>query len=262
MPSLDLIAISIGNTRTHIGLFRNDELDQSVDIDGNDRAKIVELVTEHWKACSESEKRAVAMASVNEGMARELRSVIEDQLGEEVYELGTDLPVPIGLALDPEATPGVDRLLCAAASWDLLKQACVVINAGTAVTVDFVDGEGVFHGGVIAPGVQMQLDALHAGTDALPQLNFSKPEGEPFGRNTASAMQRGVYHGVRGLAWRMVEEFALAYEAFPLVVATGGNASDLFSGDELVNRLIPELELRGILASAKLALSEPVDTEE
>ena len=84
------------------------------------------------------------MASVNEMVARELRSVIEDQLGDEVYEVGSDIPVPIGLALDPEATPGVDRLLCAAASWDLLKQACVVINAGTAVSIDFIDGEGVF----------------------------------------------------------------------------------------------------------------------
>ena len=202
------------------------------------------------------------MASVNEMVARELRSVIEDQLGDEVYEVGSDIPVPIGLALDPEATPGVDRLLCAAASWDLLKQACVVINAGTAVSIDFIDGEGVFHGGVIGPGVQMQLEAMHTGTDALPQLNFAKPDGEPFGRNTASAMQRGVYHGVRGLAWRMVEEFARAYEAFPLVIATGGNATDLFKDDELVNRLIPELELRGIAVSTKLALNEPVDAEE
>jgi type III pantothenate kinase len=262
MSSLDLIAISVGNTRTHIGLFRNDELDQTADITSTDRAKIVELVTEYWKACAESEKRAVAMASVNEMEARELRSVIEDQLGDEVYEVGSDIPVPIGLALDPEATPGVDRLLCAAASWDLLKQACVVINAGTAVSIDFIDGEGVFHGGVIGPGVQMQLEAMHTGTDALPQLNFAKPDGEPFGRNTASAMQRGVYHGVRGLAWRMVEEFALAYEAFPLVIATGGNATDLFKDDELVNRLIPELELRGIAVSTKLALTEPVDAEE
>ena len=262
MSALDLIAISVGNTRTHVGLFCNDELDKGIDIEGSDRAKIVEVVTEYWKSCSESEKRAVAMASVNEVVARELRSVIEDQLGDEVYEVGSDIPVPIGLALDPEATPGVDRLLCAAASWDLLKQACVVINAGTAVSIDFIDGEGVFHGGVIAPGLQMQLDALHTGTDALPQLNFSKPDGEPFGRNTASAMQRGVYHGVRGLAWRMVEEYARAYEAFPLVIATGGNAPDLFKGDELINRLIPELELRGIAVSARMALAEAIDSDE
>ncbi len=262
MTALELIAISVGNTRIHIGFFRGDELDRSWDIDLVDRMQAVEVVTQVWKSCEGSERRAVALASVNEQLAIELRSVIEDQLGEEVYELGSDLPVPIGVALDPEATPGVDRLLCAAASWDLLKQACVVVDAGTAVTIDFVDGEGVFHGGVIAPGLQMQLDALQAGTDALPELRFEKPTGEPYGRNTASAMQRGVFHGVRGLAWRMVEEFARSYEAFPLVVATGGNAEDLFADDELVNRLIPDLELRGIAVAARLALAEAAENEE
>ena len=261
MSALDLIAIAVGNTRMHIGLFKGAELDQSHDVELGDRVRAVELVMGFWKSCAGSERRAVALSSVNEQLAAELRSVLEDQLGEEVYELGTDLPVPIGVALDPEATPGVDRLLCAAASWDLLKQACVVIDAGTAVTIDFVDGEGVFHGGVIAPGLQMQLDSLSEGTDALPELVFEKPTGEPYGRNTASAMQRGVFHGVRGLAWRMVEEFATSYEAFPLVVATGGNAADLFENDELVNRLVPDLELRGIAVADRMALSESTEEE-
>ena len=60
----------------------------------------------------------------------------------------------------------------------------------------------------------------------------------------------------------MVEEFARSYEAFPLVVATGGNAEDLFADDELVNRLIPDLELRGIAVAARLALAEATENEE
>jgi hypothetical protein len=75
-------------------------------------------------------------------------------------------------------------------------------------------------------------------------------------------MQRGVYHGIRGLTWRMIEEFATAYEAFPLVVATGGDAPALFEGDELINRLVPELELRGIVVSIRHALTENIDADE
>ena len=75
-------------------------------------------------------------------------------------------------------------------------------------------------------------------------------------------MQRGVYQGIRGLAWRMVEEYATAYEAFPLVVATGGDAALLFTGDELVNRLVPDLELRGIAIAVRHALTESVDADE
>lgn len=262
MTSLALIAIAVGNTRTHVALFNDDELDEFIHVDNGDRARIVDLVTTGWKAGEGATRRAIAMSSVNDPVADALRSVLEDQIGEEVYRIGDDLPVPIALALDPEATPGMDRLLNAAAAWDTLKQACVVIDAGTAVTIDFVDGEGVFHGGVIAPGAQMQLDALHSSTDALPELEYDAPEGEPYGRNTASAMQRGVHHGIRGLAWRMIEEYATAYEAYPLVVATGGDAAALFKGDELINRVVPELEVRGIAVSARHALAENVDAEE
>jgi len=262
MSNLALIAIAVGNTRTHVGIFNGDELDEIVHAPNEDRTKVVELVTGAWKARAEAEHRAIALASVNESVSRPLRSVIEDQTGEEVYVVGDDLPVPIGIALDPEATPGIDRLLNAAAAWDALKQACVVIDVGTAVTVDFVDGEGVFHGGVIAPGAQMQLDALHERTDGLPELEFSVPEGEPFGRNTAAAMQRGVANGIRGLAWRMIEEFATAYEAFPLVVATGGDAASIFKDDELINRMVADLELRGISVAARHALTENADADE
>ncbi|MCH2144279.1 MAG: type III pantothenate kinase [Phycisphaerales bacterium] len=262
MSKLALIAIAVGNTRTHVALFENDSLEQTTHIENDDRARIVELVTASWKASADADRRAIAVSTVNEADSKALCSVLEDQIGEEIYMVGDDLPVPIGVALDPEATPGIDRLLNAAAAWDALKQACVVIDAGTAVTIDFVDGEGVFHGGVIAPGAQMQLDAMHHGTDGLPDLDFSVPEGEPYGRNTASAMQRGVYHGIRGLAWRMIEEYATAYEAFPLVVATGGDAPELFKDDELVNRLVPELELRGIAVAVRHALAESIDADE
>jgi type III pantothenate kinase len=264
MSNLALIAIAVGNTRTHIGLFLDDELENITHLHNDDRAGAVECVTRHWKSAEAASRQVLAMASVNDSAAKQLSSVIEDQLGEEVFKVGEDLPVPIGLSLDPESTTGVDRLLNAAAAWELLKQACIVVDAGTAVTVDFVDGEGVFHGGAIAPGLTMQLDALANSTDALPEMPFALPEGKPFGSNTAAAMQRGVFFGVRGLVWKLVEEYAAAYGAFPLVVATGGDAEVLFKNDEIVNRVIPELELRGIALAARHALSEPehIDAEE
>ena len=147
---------------------------------------------------------------------------------------------------------------------DFVKDGLAKIREAATAETDghFIDGEGVFHGGVIAPGAQMQLDALHERTDGLPELDFSMPEGEPFGRNTAAAMQRGVANGIRGLAWRMIEEFATAYEAFPLVVATGGDAETLFKGDELINRMVPDLELRGIAVAVRHALTENIDADE
>ena len=78
-----------------------------------------------------------------------------------MYRVGDDLPIPIQVDLAPETITGSDRLLNAVAAFDVLQQACVVVDAGTAVTVDFIDGKGTFHGGAIAPGARMQLAALH-----------------------------------------------------------------------------------------------------
>jgi hypothetical protein len=67
-------------------------------------------------------------------------------------------------------------------------------------------------------------------------------------------MLRGVYHGARGLAWRLIERYAEEYGGFPLVIATGGDAAALFSDDELVNQVVPDLVLRGIALAAQVAL--------
>src|SRR6185503_8542491 len=157
-----------------------------------------------------------------DAVAAKLTSALEDQLSVDIYRVGDDIPIPVGQQLDPETITGVDRLLNAAAAFDRLKQACVVVDAGTAITIDFVDGEGTFHGGAIAPGANMQLHALHEHTAQLPDLKFKAPDPEAFGRNTSQAMYQGVFHGIRGMVQRLVEQYAESYGAFPLVIATGG----------------------------------------
>ena len=73
-------------------------------------------------------------------------------------------------------------------------------------------------------------------------------------------MVRGVYHGARGLAWRLIEKYAEQYGGFPLVIATGGDAATLFADDELVNQVVPDLVLRGMAIAARCAL-EPEGSE-
>ena len=73
--------------------------------------------------------------------------------------------------------------------------------------------------------------------------------------STTQAMLKGVYQGIRGLVWRLVEQYAERYGAYPTVIATGGDAPLLFDGDQLIDRIVPELTLRGIATTARLALS-------
>jgi type III pantothenate kinase len=255
MPSPPLLAVQVGNTRVQLGLFVDEKLDRSFRFANDDAAAIIAEAVRLWGEISDEPQASIMLASVNEKASKPLHSMLEDQLGVDIYRVGDDVPVPIGESLDPETLVGVDRLLNAAAAWDRLKQACVVVDAGTAVTVDFVDGAGTFQGGAIAPGLAMQLRALHEHTDALPAITFRKPSDEAWGRNTSEAMLRGVYEGVRGLVWKLVERYAEAYGAYPLVIATGGDAEDLFGQDELVNRIVPDLTLQGMAVAARHALA-------
>jgi type III pantothenate kinase len=245
----------VGNTRTAVGQFIGGDLTRSERFANDDLATIVERIVQWWREIHERPGAAIALASVNDAAARRLGPVVEDQLATDVYRLGEDLPIPIGRQLDPETITGIDRLLNAAAAYDAAKQACIIIDAGTAVTVDFVDGEGTFHGGAIAPGATLQLKSLHEHTADLPDIEFRAPTARTFGRSTAQAMLNGVFHGIRGMVWRLVEHYAERYGAYPMVIATGGDAEVLFGTDELIDRIVPDLTLLGIAAAARHALA-------
>jgi len=251
-----LVAISIGNTRTQVGHFVDGELSQSERFSNSDLVPIVQSITKWWASAADDAGRIILLASVNDPVADRLSSTLKDQLSAEVFRVGDDVPIPIGQQLDPETMTGADRLLNAAAAFDRVKQACVIVDAGTAVTVDFVDGQGTFHGGAIAPGAAMQLQALHEHTAALPELAFRAPDQEPFGRNTSQAMLQGVFHGIRGMVQRLVEQYAEHYGAFPLVIATGGDAAVLFENEQLIDRIVPDLTLLGIAIAGKHALAD------
>jgi type III pantothenate kinase len=177
------------------------------------------------------------------------------------YLIGRDLALNVPHTLTDASTVGHDRLLCALGAYHQSQQACVVIDAGTAVTVDFVDGQGTFHGGVIAPGAAMMLKALHEGTSALPLVDFGpvRDRSQPFGKATPDAMLRGVHAAIVGMVHLLIDRYAEYYDAYPQIVATGGDAPCLFEGDELVEHIVPDLQLVGIRAACARALDADDD---
>ena len=123
------------------------------------------------------------------------------------------------------------------------------------MTVDLVDGEGTFHGGIIVPGAQLMLDSLTGRSALLPEVDFERPV-EPIGHNTTEAMQAGVFHGLRGIVRETVERIAEHVGAFPLVIATGGDGNLLFRDYELIDRVVPDLTLRGLSVTMQKALEQ------
>ncbi len=255
-----LLAIAVGNTRTRIGLFSGDELMESTAVLNSE----MDAAAAECRRLLESRHGCpVLMSSVNPPVATDLAHRIAADSGTEVLRIRSDVPPPIVHSLDDDSTVGQDRLLNAVAAFKKAGQAVVVVDCGTAITVDFVDGEGTFHGGIIAPGVNMMLKALHDQTAALPPLVFELPDPArgPFGKDTRHAMQLGVMTAAIGTVRYAVERFAEKYEAYPQIVATGGDAQRLFGEDPIVEHLVPDLQLMGIRESWRFYLSGETVTE-
>ncbi len=252
------LALTIGNTRTSVADIAGSEVRNQKLFKSSDTSAIVDRALQQWKAL-ESDNPQIVIASSNDIANEAISAALADQTSRQIWQAGKDVPVAIGQHLDPETITGIDRLLNAAAAWDIYKQACVVIDAGTCVTVDFVDGEGTFHGGAIAPGAHMQLSAMHNGTSSLPEVDFVAPLKEAFGKNTAQAMLQGVFRGIQGMVRQLCEQYALRYGAYPSIIATGGDAETLFKDDEFVEQIVPNLQLQGIAVSVKHTVTEEED---
>ena len=201
MPEVNLLAVSVGNTRTRVGAFVEGKLAETATFENQKDVKITDAIDHAFAPLRERDDAVVLISSVNPSYSGTIEGTLTKHLGRSVQRVERDLVIPVGRHLDPEAMVGEDRLLNAAAAYDVLKQACVVVDAGTAITIDFVDGAGTFHGGAIAPGGQLMLDALTQRTAQLPEVELAKPD-QPIGHNTMDAMRSGVFlrlawHGAR-----------------------------------------------------------------
>lgn len=252
---LQLCTIDVGNSNTSVAHWDGKAANDLARFANTDPASAVRAVEAVNEKIESAEHSAVVLASVKEPFGAQLAQSLCDALQREVFIIGKDLPIAGQAMLDPEAITGIDRLLASVGAFDRFGEACAVVDAGTAITIDFVDGTGVFQGGAILPGTRAWLAVLHAAAPALPELEPDKPKGDAFGKNTKDAMLNGMYYGIRGALRHLVERYAEQYAAYPRIIATGGDAQLLFDGDEFVEQIIPDLVHRGIAVCAKRALS-------
>lgn len=259
-PDGTAIAVCVGNSRAKLGLIDGLTVRHSRALPVDDAAGVASAVRDLAEQAGDgAAPESVVLTSVNHNAAEAIATELKDSAGLPVVRLGTSLPIPMPMEVTEPSRVGHDRLLSALGAFHRTKQACIVVDAGTAVTVDFVDGRGVFHGGAILPGAQLMLRALHEHTEALPGLSLGDmPDPlEPFGRSTEHAMLLGAKAGVCGAVRFLAERYAEFYEAYPHIIATGGEAEILFGQDELIEAHVPDLELLGVaVARARLA-SDP-----
>lgn len=230
---------------------------EGVSLPNADLVSLTSALAHAAEHAGEEERGAVVVASTNHAFRDELLDALVPSLKVEVFRIGMDIEIPARHALSDEAAvrTGQDRLLNAIGAFDRVKQACCIVSAGTAMTVDFVDGHGVFQGGAILPGVRMWLRSMHEHTSALPMVEPRRPDSAHFGTGTEQAILHGMFHGVRGAVRALVERYAEGYGAYPKIIATGGDAKFLFEEDELIELIDPDLTLRGIAVATRSILA-------
>ena len=157
-----------------------------------------------------------------------------------------DCRLPVAPRVDQGTTVGPDRLVNTVSAHDRHGGDLIVVDFGTATTFDVVDADGAYIGGVIAPGVNLSLEALHMAAAALPHVDVAKP-AKAIGTNTVVCMQSGVYWGYVGLVEGIVREVRRERDRPMKVVATGGLASLFAQGTELFDSIEDDLTMHGLV---------------
>ena len=149
------------------------------------------------------------------------------------------------IRIDNPNEVGADRLLNALAAHQKFAGPLVVVDFGTATTFDVVDQDGAYLGGVIAPGINLSLEALHQAAARLPRIGIGRPQAM-IGRNTVAAMQSGIYWGYVGLVEGLVARIATEHGTTLKCIATGGLAPLLAEGTHVIQHIEPDLTLDGL----------------
>jgi type III pantothenate kinase len=186
---------------------------------------------------------AVAYASVAPSRERRFEREVRRRLGVRPLKLGRDLPIPVRSAWKA----GADRLCNALAGFARAKGACVVVDLGTAITVEAVSAKGKLVGGLIAPGVRLMAKALHEGTELLPTAAAGR--GAAMGRGTVENIRAGIDAAVQGFVRVGIERARRVLGVRAPAIGTGGDATRFARWFDEVD---PLLTLRGVFLSFAL----------
>ena len=185
-----------------------------------------------------------------------LRRLCRDWFDVEPLIARSSLDWGFEIRMDNPEEVGADRLLNALAAHRRYQGPLVVIDFGTATTFDVVAKDGAYIGGVIAPGINLSIEALHRAAARLPRIGIGRPQSV-IGRSTVPAMQSGIYWGYVGMIEGLIARIRAEYGGPMKVVATGGLAPLLAEGTMVIEQIDPDLTLDGL---RMLAERNPVPT--
>ena len=263
---MNVIAIDIGNTNIVIALFL-DNKEQSIEsIAGDSGKKLESSLKSAWKKIPDSksskEKKrdgVIVVSSVKPAWTEVIADIVKKNFDEKIHVVGKDVPLPMTLWVDEPDKVGTDRVVSAAAAYDVVGDALVVADFGTAVTIDLVDQNGIFLGGVICPGFEISAKALRDYTAQLPNIKITKPKA-PYGRNTIDAINCGLYYSIIGCLQEVVRRYADELGKWPQTIITGSGAKTIYTDCDFVDDYVPNLVVKGVFLAYKKYMEAKQET--
>jgi len=246
-----LLAVDIGNTQTHVGLFEaGEELADSWRLATNATTtsdeigiKLVDMLTA--AGYDPTAASGVIVSTVVPQLATAYERMAARYLRAPILLVGTDLKSGMAIRIDNPRELGSDRLVNAIAAYDRFGSACVSVDFGTSINFDAVSDEGEYLGGAIAPGLEISMQALVGRTAKLPRIDLADP-GRAIGKGTIEAIKSGFVYGfaglMDGLAGRMQEELGGDVS----FIATGGQAGLIVPYCERIDAIDDHLTLTGL----------------
>jgi type III pantothenate kinase len=245
-----LLAVDVGNTQTHLGVFDDSEL------------------VEHWRFATDpsatSDQLAVTIlglvalrgieigrvdgaivSTVVPQLGREYIGMSERYMGGSCLLVGPSVKTGMPIRVDNPRELGADRLGNAVAAHDRVGGACVAVDFGTSTNFDIVSAAGEYLGGVIGPGVEISMEALTERTAKLPRIDLTEP-AHAIGKNTQEAMESGFVHGFAGLVDGITRRVGDELGDEATVIATGGLASAIVPFCDTIDEVDDLLTLTGL----------------
>jgi type III pantothenate kinase len=248
-----LLVVDVGNTQTHFGVFPDGERELS----------------EHWRFATirESTRDELGAALANllalrglgfeeidssivsstvPQLSEEWTAMADRYLGHRMLVVGPSIRTGMPIRYDNPHEVGADRLANAVAAYDRVRDVCVVVDFGTAITYDVISAAGEYLGGIITPGAEISIDALYDRAAKLPKVELAQPRSL-IGKSTVDAIRSGIVFGFAGQVEGIVRRLRAELGATTTVIATGGLAQALVpSVEETIDEVDDLLTLIGL----------------
>ena len=260
-----MLALDVGNTNTVLGLHDGERWIEHWRVETHaktttDEVGVLYLNLFQARGIEPTRVGEAIVSCVVPPAVHANRRACKRYFGGDATFVGPDTDTGMPLAYLNPAEVGADRIVNAVAGHHIAQGACVVVDFGTATTFDVITQEGVYQGGVIAPGIGISLEALYQRAAKLPRVSISRPD-QVIGTHTVESMQSGIVYGyvglVDGIVERLVDEMA---SDDVTIIATGGLAGLISQDTVHIDRVEPFLTLEGLrMISTRLKNAQRVE---